>query len=155
MCQSNLAMADMEAKCLRSFTFLEANKQVSWRPPWKKCHACSRHVTCTLPATLGVRSLHVSCTFHACYHVTTCMHPACMLHECYMNMHVSYLVLGRFFLGKFHAWTCTIHIMRMLLAWLHVAITAWNMHVTCMVLCRFHAYTFPGSSCLLHACIEL
>ena len=34
--------------------------------PWKKCHACSRHVTCSLTATLGVRSLHVTRTFHTC-----------------------------------------------------------------------------------------
>ena len=83
------------------------------------------------------------------------MHPACMLHECFMNMHVSYLVLGRF-LGKFHAWTCTIHVMRMLLAWLHVAINcmkhACYMHGICLLHAWYCACCMHVHSLVLHTC---
>ena len=56
--------------------------------PWKKCHACSRHVTSIFRHVYLVCAwnMHVSCMFHA--QCTTCIWPLCMFlacHACYIH----------------------------------------------------------------------
>ena len=58
--------------------------------PWKKCHACSRHVTSIFRHVYLVLAwnMHVSCMFHA--QCTTCIWPLCMflatMHVTFTNM---------------------------------------------------------------------
>ena len=92
--------------------------------PWKKCHACSRHVTSIFRHVYLVCAwnMHVSCMFHA--QCTTCIWPLCMFlacHACYIHnmsetcivyMHVSCMFLATCMLHWQHVrnvHTCGIH----------------------------------------------
>ena len=104
---------------------------LSMRLPWKKCHACSRHVTCILTATLDVRSLHVTCTF---MHANMRLH-SCMLHACSMNV----------------TWTC------MCPTWfwdVFRQVSCMNMHNSCYVhvTCMACMFDLLHKTCIVHAC---